>query len=59
MRISTIYRLFSGEWIDDEDQIVRLKCSYIISAFGSTLNELPGFFICYFNSETLIVNGGK
>lgn len=31
----------SGEWIDDEDQIIRLKCNYIISAFGSTLNERP------------------
>jgi hypothetical protein len=31
-----------GEWIEDEDQIIRLKCNYVISAFGSTLNELPG-----------------
>lgn len=31
----------SGDWIEDEDQIIRLKCNYIISAFGSTLNELP------------------
>lgn len=32
----------SGDWIDDEDQIIRLKCSYVISAFGSTLSERPG-----------------
>ncbi|CAF0914507.1 unnamed protein product [Rotaria sp. Silwood1] len=31
----------SGDWIEDPDQIVRLKCNYVISAFGSTLNELP------------------
>ncbi|CAF4206591.1 unnamed protein product, partial [Rotaria magnacalcarata] len=31
----------SGDWIEDEDQIIRLKCNYVISAFGSTLNEHP------------------
>ncbi|CAF1117663.1 unnamed protein product [Adineta steineri] len=30
----------SGDWIEDEDQTIRLKCNYVISAFGSTLNEL-------------------
>lgn len=30
----------SGEWIEDEEQTIRLKCNYVISAFGSTLNEL-------------------
>lgn len=28
-----------GSWIDDEDQMVRLKCDYIISAFGSGLSD--------------------
>lgn len=28
-----------GTWIEDEDQIVRLKCDYIISAFGSGLTD--------------------
>uniref|UniRef100_A0AAQ5YAN8 Dihydropyrimidine dehydrogenase [NADP(+)] n=1 Tax=Amphiprion ocellaris TaxID=80972 RepID=A0AAQ5YAN8_AMPOC len=28
-----------GDWLEDEDQIVRLKADYIISAFGSMLNE--------------------
>uniref|UniRef100_A0AAX7VLA5 Dihydropyrimidine dehydrogenase [NADP(+)] n=1 Tax=Astatotilapia calliptera TaxID=8154 RepID=A0AAX7VLA5_ASTCA len=28
-----------GDWVEDEEQIVRLKADYIISAFGSLLNE--------------------
>ncbi|KNC80821.1 hypothetical protein SARC_06824 [Sphaeroforma arctica JP610] len=28
-----------GNWIEDEDQAMRLKCNYIISAFGSTLED--------------------
>ncbi len=36
-----------GDWIEDEDQIIRLKCNYIISAFGSTLNELPGYLFYF------------
>uniref|UniRef100_A0A3B4UN27 Dihydropyrimidine dehydrogenase [NADP(+)] n=1 Tax=Seriola dumerili TaxID=41447 RepID=A0A3B4UN27_SERDU len=28
-----------GDWLEDEDQVVRLKADYIISAFGSMLNE--------------------
>ncbi|KAK1879285.1 Dihydropyrimidine dehydrogenase [NADP(+)] [Dissostichus eleginoides] len=28
-----------GDWLEDEEQIVRLKADYIISAFGSMLNE--------------------
>ncbi|KAG7177054.1 Dihydropyrimidine dehydrogenase [NADP(+)]-like, partial [Homarus americanus] len=28
-----------GSWIEDEDQTVRLKCDYIISAFGSGLSD--------------------
>uniref|UniRef100_A0A3P8XBQ1 Dihydropyrimidine dehydrogenase [NADP(+)] n=1 Tax=Esox lucius TaxID=8010 RepID=A0A3P8XBQ1_ESOLU len=28
-----------GDWIEDEDQIIRLKANYIISAFGSMLND--------------------
>uniref|UniRef100_A0AAQ5Y387 Dihydropyrimidine dehydrogenase [NADP(+)] n=1 Tax=Amphiprion ocellaris TaxID=80972 RepID=A0AAQ5Y387_AMPOC len=31
-----------GDWLEDEDQIVRLKADYIISAFGSMLNEPQG-----------------
>jgi len=28
-----------NEWIEDKDQTIRLKCDFVISAFGSTLNE--------------------
>ncbi|XP_067138648.1 dihydropyrimidine dehydrogenase [NADP(+)] [Centruroides vittatus] len=28
-----------GNWVDDEEQVVKLKTNYIISAFGSTLND--------------------
>ncbi|CAF3796243.1 unnamed protein product [Rotaria sordida] len=31
----------AGTWLEDPEQIIRLKCSYVISAFGSTLSELP------------------
>ena len=40
--IDRLFVLLLGEWIEDEDQIIRLKCNYVISAFGSTLNEKPG-----------------
>ncbi|KAG9351095.1 hypothetical protein JZ751_024985, partial [Albula glossodonta] len=29
----------SGDWIEDEEQVVRLKADYIISAFGSMLKD--------------------
>ena len=29
----------SGEWLEDQDQIVKLKCDFVISAFGSALTE--------------------
>ena len=28
-----------GSWIEDEEQIVRLKANYVISAFGSGLKD--------------------
>lgn len=31
-----------GLWMEDEDQTTKLKCSYIISAFGSGLNSEKG-----------------
>ncbi len=31
-----------GDWLEDEDQVVRLKADYIISAFGSMFNEPQG-----------------
>ena len=32
----------NDEWVEDEEQTVRLKASYIISAFGSTLADNEG-----------------
>lgn len=31
-----------GSWIEDEEQVVRLKADFIISAFGSTLGDNSG-----------------
>lgn len=31
-----------GKWVEDTDQVTRLKCSFVISAFGSELNEQKG-----------------
>ena len=28
-----------GEWVEDEEQLITLKCSYVISAFGSHLSD--------------------
>lgn len=32
----------AGEWIDDEEQVVRLKADFVISAFGSGLTDENG-----------------
>ncbi|XP_012269514.2 dihydropyrimidine dehydrogenase [NADP(+)] [Athalia rosae] len=32
-------QLDNGEWIEDEDQVVRLKADFVISAFGSALYD--------------------
>lgn len=32
----------TGEWVEDHEQIVRLKADFIISAFGSVLNDHKG-----------------
>lgn len=29
----------SNEWIEDKEQVIKLKCDYVISAFGSTLTD--------------------
>jgi dihydropyrimidine dehydrogenase (NADP+) len=29
----------TNEWIEDKEQLIKLKCDYVISAFGSTLDE--------------------
>ena len=32
-------QLEDGKWIEDEEQMVKIKCDYIISAFGSGLEN--------------------
>lgn len=29
----------NNEWVEDKEQLVKLKCDYVISAFGSTLTD--------------------
>lgn len=29
----------NNEWVEDKDQTIRLKCDYVISAFGSVLSD--------------------
>ena len=29
----------NNEWIEDKEQTIRLKCDYVISAFGSVLSD--------------------
>jgi len=31
-----------GNWIEDEEEIIRIKADYIISAFGSGLTDNQG-----------------
>ena len=35
-------QLEDGSWIEDEEQTIKLKCNFIISAFGSTLCDKEG-----------------
>lgn len=46
-----------GNWTEDEEEIIRIKANYIISAFGSGLTEHDGMrwkflqrVLCYDNS---------
>jgi len=32
-----------GKWVVDEEQTVRLKANYVISAFGSELSDTEGW----------------
>jgi dihydropyrimidine dehydrogenase (NADP+) len=29
----------NGEWIEDQDQVIKIKCDFVISAFGSSLTD--------------------
>lgn len=53
----------TGEWIEDHDQTTKLKANFIISAFGSELNEKDGklkfsieFFFSIYLMKFLIKN---
>lgn len=37
----------TGKWVEDHEQIIRLKADFIISAFGSVLNDSTGRMPCY------------
>jgi dihydropyrimidine dehydrogenase (NADP+) len=34
-----------GNWIEDEEEIIRIKADYIISAFGSGLTDNQGIVL--------------
>lgn len=36
-----------GEWVDDEEQVCRLKADFVISAFGSGLEDSGGRHLNY------------
>lgn len=33
-----------GKWIEDSEQVIRLKADFVISAFGSGLDNVDGSF---------------
>ena len=35
-----------GEWISDDEQVVRLKADFVISAFGSGISDPNGSYCC-------------
>lgn len=42
MEFTRTEQLDDGEWVEDDEQIVKLKADYVISAFGSTLSDSDG-----------------
>ena len=36
------FQLEDGTWIEDEDQTLKIKANFVISAFGSTLSDSDG-----------------
>lgn len=47
-----------GNWIEDEEEIIRIKADYIISAFGSGLTDPSGeiFYWCLVTVVLKIIN---
>ena len=39
-------QLESGEWVEDEEQTVKLKADFVISAFGSQLQDQGSESFC-------------
>lgn len=35
-------QLDNGEWVEDKEQVIKLKANFIISAFGSGLSNEKG-----------------
>lgn len=42
MEFARTHQLDDGTWEEDDEQVVKLKCNYIISAFGSGLSDEDG-----------------
>lgn len=40
-----------GKWVEDKDQIIRLKANYVISAFGSGLYDTESEFLLLFKLQ--------
>jgi dihydropyrimidine dehydrogenase (NADP+) len=45
-----------GQWIEDEEQMIRLKADYVISAFGSGLTEQNGIKSKEYPSFTIMLH---
>lgn len=37
-----LFQLEDGTWIEDEEQTLKIKTNFVISAFGSTLSDSDG-----------------
>lgn len=47
-----------GDWLEDQEQVVRLKADYIISAFGSMLSDPQGNSIVDLSSGLYVLHQG-
>lgn len=42
-----------GKWIEDKEQLITLKANYVISAFGSGLNDKNSIFLQHHRLHSL------
>ena len=42
MTFARTEQLEDGSWVEDDDQTTRLKCDFVISAFGAQLQDKDG-----------------